>query len=126
MSVRSAAFSPPPTPAGRPRPPARNGFRFLPRYGQHGGCERCGTVPSIPGHGAVSLRPVDELLVAVLQVDEVGGGDPREMVDFGGAFAAEIEGWAAEARVYGELRGAAQSARTLGRGVARWLGGWRL
>ena len=68
---------------------------------------------------------LSELLVAVLQVDEVGGGDPREMVDFGGAFAAEIEGWAAEARVYGELRGAAQSARTLGRGVARWLGGWR-
>ena len=61
----------------------------------------------------------------MLQVDEVGGGDPREMVDFGGAFAAEIEGWAAEARVYGELRGAAQSARTLGRGVARGVGGWR-
>ena len=64
-------------------------------------------------------------MVAVLQVDEVGGGDPREMADFGGAFAAEIEGWAAEERVYGELRGAAQSARTLGRGVARWLDGWR-
>jgi len=47
-------------------------------------------------------------LVAVLQVDEVGGGDPREMADFGGAFAAEIEGWAAEERVYGELRGVAQ------------------
>ena len=64
-------------------------------------------------------------MVAVLQVDEVGGGDPGEMVDFGGAFAAEIEGWAAEARVYGELRGAAQSVGTSGRGVARWLGGWR-
>ena len=61
----------------------------------------------------------------MLQVDEVGGGDPREMADFGGAFAAEIEGWVAEERVYGELRGAAQSARTLGRGVARWLDGWR-
>ena len=113
--------------AGRPaRPPARNGFRFLPRYGQHGGCERCGTVPSIPGHGAVSLRLLDELLVAVLQVDEVSGGDPREMADFGGAFAAEIEGWAAEARVYGELRGAAQPVGTLCRGLAHWLGGWRL
>ena len=64
-------------------------------------------------------------MVAVLQVDEVGGGDPGEMVDFGGAFAAEIEGWAADARVYGELRGAAQSVGTSGRGVARWLGGWR-
>ena len=123
--MRSAAFSPPPTPAGRPRPPAQNGFRFLPRYGQHGGCERCGTVPSIPGHGAVSLRLADELLVAVLQVDEVGGGDPREMADFGGAFVAEIEGWAAEERVYGELRGAAQSVGTSVRGAARWLVGRR-
>jgi hypothetical protein len=69
---------------------------------------------------------LDELLVAVLQVDEVGGGDPREMADFGGAFAAEIEGWAAEEWVYGGLRGAAQPAGTLGRGVPRWIGEWRL
>ena len=61
----------------------------------------------------------------MLQVDEVGSGDPREMADFGGAFAAEIEGWVAEKRVYDVLWGAAQPARTLGRGVARWLGGWR-
>jgi len=67
-----------------------------------------------------------ELLVAVLQVDEVGGGDPREMADFGGAFAAEIEGWAAEEWVYGELRGATQPGRALCRGLAHWLGGWRL
>ena len=71
------------------------------------------------------MTRADELLVAVLQVDEVGGGDPREMVDFGGAFVAEIEGWVAEKRVYGELRGTAQLARTMGRGVARWLGGRR-
>ena len=123
--MRSAALFPPPTPAGRPRLAARNGFRFLLRYGQHGGCEWCGTVPSIPVHGAVSVRLADELLVAVLQVDEVGGGDPREMVDFGGAFAAEIEGWVAEKRVYDVLRGAAQSVGTSGRGVARWLVGRR-
>ena len=54
-----------------------------------------------------------------MQVDEVGGGDLRRVADFGGAFAAEIEGWAAEERVYGELRGAAQSVGTSGRGVAR-------
>eukprot|EP01043_Picozoa_sp_COSAG02_P033254 COSAG02_NODE_2262_length_9317_cov_21.181927_2_plen_125_part_00 len=124
--MRSAAFSPPLAPAGRPRPPARNGFRFLLRYGQHGGCERCGTLLSTPAHAAVSLRLVVQLLVAVLQVHEVGGGDPREMVDFGGAFAAEIEGWAAEEWVYGGLRGAAQPAGTLGRSVARWIGEWRL
>ena len=29
-----------------------------------------------------------------MQVDEVGGGDLREMADFRGAFAAEMEGWA--------------------------------
>ena len=61
----------------------------------------------------------------MLQVDEVGGGDPREMADFGGAFAAEIEGWVAEKRVYDVLRGAAQPARTLRPGVARWMGGRR-
>ena len=27
-----------------------------------------------------------------MQVDEVGGGDLREMADFRGAFAAEMEG----------------------------------
>ena len=123
--MRSAAFSPPLAPAGRPRPPARNGFRFLLRYGQHGGCERCGTLLSTPAHAAVSLRLVVQLLVAVLQVHEVGGGDPREMADFGGAFAAEIESWVAEKRVYDVLRGAAQLARTLRRDVARWLGGRR-
>ena len=112
-------------PAGRPRPAARNGFRFLQRYGQHGGCKWCGTVLSIPAHGAVTGSLLNELLVAVLQVDEVGGGDPREMADFGGAFVAEIEGWAAEERVYGELRGAAQSVGTSGRGAARWLVGRR-
>ena len=115
--MRSAAFSPLPTPAGRTRPPTRNGFRFLLRYGQHGGCEWCGTVPSIPAHAAVSLRPPDELLVAVPQVGEVGGGDPREMVDFGGAFAGEIEGLATEEWLYGVLLGGAQLVRSLGRGV---------
>ena len=112
-------------PAGRPRPATRNGFRFLRRHGQHGGCTWCGTVLSIPADGAVTLTLLTELLVAVLQVDEVGGGDPREMADFGGAFKAEIEGWAAGERVYGELRGAAQSVGTSGRGAARWLGGRR-
>ena len=55
-----------------------------------------------------------------MQVDEVGGGDLREMVDFRGAFAAEMEGWAAQERVYGALRGAAQPAWTLRRGLTRW------
>ena len=64
--------------------------------------------------------------MCLVQVDEVGGGDLRRVADFGGAFAAEIEGWAAEERVYGELRGAAQSVGTLVRGMACWLGGWRL
>ena len=64
--------------------------------------------------------------MCLVQVDEVGGGDLRQVADFGGAFAAEIEGWVAEKRVYDVLWGAAQPARTLCRGVARWLGGRRL
>ena len=39
---------------------------------------------------------------------------------------AEMEGWVAGEGGCGELRGAAQSGGTLGRGVAHWLGGWRL
>ena len=68
----------------------------------------------------------NDLCVAVMQVDEVGGGDLREMVDFRGAFAAKMEGWAAQERVYGALRGAAQPAWTLRRGLARWRLDWRL
>ena len=83
-------------PAGRPRPAARNGFRFLQRYGQHGGCKWCGTVLSIPADGAVTLTLLFELLVAVLQVDEVDRFSGREIADFRGASRAEMEGWAAE------------------------------
>ena len=64
--------------------------------------------------------------MCLAQVYGVGGGDLRQMVDFGGAFAAEIEGWVVEKRAYDVLRGAAQPARTLCRGVAHWMGGWRL
>ena len=115
-----------PTPAGRPRPPARNGFRFLPRYGQHGGCEWCGTVPSIPAHAAVSVRHPDELLVAVLQVDEVGGGDLRWMVDFRHASQVEMQGWPAVDGLLSASVGSAEPARTLGRGLGGSSGGgWR-
>ena len=55
-----------------------------------------------------------------MQVDEVGGGDLREMADFRGAFVAEMEGWAAQEWVYGALRGAVQPAWTLRRGLTRW------
>ena len=61
-----------------------------------------------------------------MQVYEVGGGDLRRVADFGGGFAAEIEGWVAEKRVYDVLRGAAQPGGTLGRGLTHWLDGWRL
>ena len=63
--------------------------------------------------------------MCLVQVDEVGGGDLRQVADFGGAFAAEIESWVAEKRTYDVLRGAAQPARTLRRGEARWLDGRR-
>ena len=61
-----------------------------------------------------------------MQVDEVGGGGLRQVADFGGAFAAEIESWVAEKRTYDVLWGAAQPARTLRRDVAHWIAGWRL
>ena len=67
-----------------------------------------------------------ELLVAVLQVDEVGEFSGREIADFRGASRAEMEGWVAEKQVYGELRGAAHPGGTLCRGLAHWLDGWRL
>ena len=104
-------------PAGRPRPAARNGFRFLQRYGQHGGCKWCDTVLSIPADGAVTLTLLFELLVAVLQVDEVGEFSGREIADFRGASRAEMEGWVAEKWVYGKLRGVAQPGGTLYRGL---------
>ena len=113
-------------PAGRPRPAARNGFRFLQRYGQHGGCKWCDTVLSIPADGAVTLTLLFELLVAVLQVDEVGEFSGREIADFRGASGPEMERQVAETWVYGTMRGAVQPAQTLCRGLWRWLGGWRL
>ena len=122
-------LSPPRPPAGRTRPPARNGFRFLLRYGQHGGCDWCGAVPSIPAHGAVSLRSPDELLVAVLQVDEVGGGDLRRMADFRRASRAEMQGWPAVEGLLSASVGTAEAVGTLGlrlecrSGGGRWLSG---
>ena len=113
-------------PAGRPRPAARNGFRFLQRYGQHGGCKWCGTVLSIPTHGAVALTLLNELLVAVLQVDEVGGFSGREIADFRGASGPEMERQVANKWGYGELRGTVHPARTLCRGLAHWIDEWRL
>ena len=124
--MRSAAFSPPPAPAGRPCPPARNGFRFLRLHGRWAGSDRCGGAPSVPTHGAIIIINSSARLVCLVQVDEVGGGDLRQVVDFSGAFAAEIEGWVAEKRVYDVLWGAAQLARTMCRGVAHWIAGWRL
>ena len=64
--------------------------------------------------------------MCLVQVYEVGGGDLRRVADFGGGFAAEIEGWVAEKRVYDVLRGVAQPAWTMRRGLARWRLDWRL
>ena len=100
-------------PAGRPRPAARNGFRFLRRHGQHGGCKWCSTALSIPTHGAITLTLLSELLVAVLQVDEVGGFPGREIADFRSASGPEMERQMAQKWGYGTLRGVVRPARTL-------------
>ena len=124
--MRSAAFSPPPAPAGRPCPPARNGFRFLRLHGRWAGSDRCGGAPSVPAHGAIVKGCCLTCLVCLVQVDEVGGGDLRWVVNFGGAFAAEIEGWVAQQRAYGGLRGVAQPTWTRVWCAAYWLRDWRL
>ena len=113
-------------PAGRTRPGARNGVRFLQRHGHHGGCKWCSTVLSIPAHGAVNGSLLNELLVAVLQVDEVGGFSGREIADFRGASGPEMERQMVKKWVYGTLRGTAHPARTMDQGMARWIGEWRL
>ena len=41
------------------------------------------------------------------------------------ALVAKMVGWAADQGVYSELSGMTQPARTLGRGVARYVGDWR-
>ncbi len=64
--------------------------------------------------------------MCLVQVDEVGGGDLRRVVDFSGVFTAEIESWVAEKWVYDVLRGAVQPAWTLRRGLTRWRLDWRL
>jgi hypothetical protein len=105
--VRSAALSPLRTPAGRTRPHARNGFRFLRLHGRWAGSDRCGGALSIPAHRAITIINSSACLVCLAQVYGVGGGDLRRMPDFRGASRAEIEGWAAKEWVYGGLRGAA-------------------
>ena len=90
--MRSAAFSPPPAPAGRPCPPARNGFRFLRLHGRWAGSDRCGRALSIPAHRAMIIVRCLTCLVCLVQVYGVGGGDLRRMLDFRGASRAEIEG----------------------------------
>jgi len=91
----------------------RNGVRFLQRYGHHGGCKWCGTVLSIPADGAVTLTLLLELLVAVLQVDEVGEFSGREIADFRGASGPEMERQMAKKWVYGTLKGTAHLSRTM-------------
>jgi len=77
-------------------------------HGRWAGSDRCGRAPSIPAHGAIIVVRCLTCLVCLVQVYEVCGGDLRRVADFGGGFAAEIEGWVAEKRVYDVLRGAAQ------------------
>ena len=116
--MRSAAFSPPPAPAGRPCPPARNGFRFLRLHGRWAGSDRCGGAPSVPAHGAIVITGSSARLVCLVQVYGVGGGDLRRMADFRHASRAEIECWVAEEKLFSGLLGTAELARTLGRGLA--------
>ena len=124
-SPRSAAIwgafrcvVPPRPPAGRTRPPARNGFRFLRLHGRWAGSDRCGGALSIPAHRAIIIVCCLTCLVCLVQVYGVGGGDLRRMADFRRASRAEIECWVAEEKLFSGLLGTAEPARTLGRGPA--------
>ena len=64
--------------------------------------------------------------MCLAQAYGVGGGDLRRMADFGGASRPEIECWVAEEKLFSELLGTAELARTLGRGLGGSSGrGWR-
>ena len=82
--VRFHCVVPARTPAGRTPLATRNGFRFLLLCGCYAGSGRCGGVLRTSAHRAISMTGVNELCVAVMQVDEVGGGDLREMARFPG------------------------------------------
>ena len=63
----------------------------------------------------------------MLQVCEVDGGDLRRMVDFGGAAAAEMQGWLSLEQLFSASVGTAEPVGTLGlRLECRSGGGWPL
>eukprot|EP01043_Picozoa_sp_COSAG02_P059657 COSAG02_NODE_7642_length_2919_cov_14.814184_5_plen_143_part_00 len=102
------------TPAGRTRPPARNGFRFLGLHGRWAGSDRCGGVPSIPAHRAIIKGRCLTRLVCLVQVYGVGGGDLRQVADFRGASGAEMQGWAAVEGLLSASVGTAEPAGSMG------------
>ena len=110
-------------PAGRTRPPTRNGFRFLWLHGRWAGSDRCGGALSIPAHRAIVIVGCLTCLVCLAQVYGVGGGDLRQMPDFRGASGAEMQGWPAVDGLLSASVGSAEPARTLGRGLGGWSGG---
>ena len=66
----------------------------------------CTLSPPLSVHSVVVKVGAEELSVAVLQMDEVGGGDSRATMDFRYAFGAKMGAWAVD------------------RGAAHWCGGW--
>ena len=118
-------LSPPRPPAGRTRPPARNGFRFLRLHGRWAGSDRCGGVPSIPAHRAVVITGSSARLVCLVQVYGVGGGDLRRMPDLRGASGAEMQGWPAVDGLLSAGVGMAEVVGTLGLRLECRSGGGR-
>ena len=63
----------------------------------------------------------------MLQVCEVDGGDLRRMVDFGGAVAAEMQGWLSLEQLFSASVGTAELVGTLGLRLEHRSGvGWCL
>ena len=125
--MRSHGFSPPSPPAGRPGPVTRNGFRFLLLCGRWAGSDQCGRALRTSAHRAIAITGHTDLCVAVVQVDEVGGGDLRRMVDSRRASEVEMQGWPAVEGLFSASVGTAEPVGTLGlRLECRSGGGWPL
>jgi len=122
-------LSPPRPPAGRTRPPTRNGFRFLLLCGRYAGSDHCGRAHRTSTHRAIAKSGRTDLCVAVMQVDEVGGGDLRRMAAFRRASRVEMRGWPTVEGFLSASVGTSEPVGTLDRGLecrsggGRWLSG---
>ena len=76
-------------------------------------------------HRAIAITGHTDLCVAVMQVDEVGGGDLRRMAAFRHASRIEMQGWPTVEGLLSASVGTAEPVGTLDRGLECRSGGGR-